>query len=118
MIHRHRGNRRYRTHTKAKRKERLLRETEGEYGYVKCFGILRKGKIHCSCPLCAQKTNSRLNRSRGPVQMEMKDGWTHPAPRGTRLSVTNGRYGKKNCTIAEKRSCDRMRLQMKEVWEE
>ena len=117
MIHRQRASRRYRAYTKAMRKYRLLKQLEGESWYVKHFGMLRKGKIHCSCPMCAAKTNTRLSKSRGPVCSEMRAGWAHPIARGTRIPVTCARYGKKNYTAAEKRSIDRMRFQIRE-WEE
>ncbi len=117
MIHRQRGNRRFRAYTKAMRKYRLVRQMQGEYWYVEHLGMLRKGKIHCSCPMCAEKTNTRLSKSRGSVYAEMRKGWTHPIARGTRIPTTCSRYGKKNYTAAEKRSIDRMRFQIKE-WEE
>ena len=54
-----------------------------------------KNKIHCSCPLCAAKTNSSLNKSKGPV-----------GRRGTRLACTNQRYGKKNYCMSDKKKVD------------
>ena len=58
MIHRHRGNRRWMTYRKAKRKARIVHELN-DYWYYPHFGQYRKGKIHCSCPRCAAKTNGK-----------------------------------------------------------
>lgn len=37
------------------------------YYFVKHEGMLRKGKIHCSCPMCSAKTNNKRNRCYGPA---------------------------------------------------
>ena len=102
MIHRHRGNRRYRDYIKAKRKADLIRR--GDVGWCyKHFHSLYKGKIHCSCPMCSCKTNIRQNKSRGPVSdVEGYVGW------GRRLACTNNRYGKKNYCISDRRKVDCM----------
>ena len=100
MIHRHRGNRRYQTYLKAKRKARIVHELN-DYWFYPHFGQYRKGKIHCSCPMCAAKTNTRVNKSRGAVSSSPTDA-RHV--RGCRLSVTNRRYGKKNYKFSELRS--------------
>ena len=110
MIHRHRGNRRDQTELKAERKERIVRELGGYWSYPH-FGQYRKGKIHCSCPMCAAKTNTKLNKSQGPVSMptiHRKDGTTATHVRGCRMAVTNGRHGKKNYKISDLRTFLRM----------
>lgn len=46
-----------------------------EYPYYKYDGMYSKGKIHCSCPLCASKTNhkdSKWKSSSGEVK-----NWKH-----------------------------------------
>lgn len=98
LIRRHRGNRRYTTFVKAKRKAKIVHEMN-DYWHYKYFGQYRKGKIHCSCPLCAAKTNNQINKSRGPLSQNR---------RLSRLSVTNSRYGKKNYKISERRKIDKM----------
>lgn len=47
---------------RAKKKANRLLRIEHQYGfsfYDDKKGYLRKGKIHCSCPLCRAKTNAR-----------------------------------------------------------
>lgn len=38
-----------------KRKKKIIKE-QHNYWYVQHDGILSKGKIHCSCPLCRHKS--------------------------------------------------------------
>ena len=45
-----------------------------------------KNKIHCSCPMCQSKTNSKSNKSKGSID---------PNRYFCRLATTNKRYGKK-----------------------
>lgn len=66
MLHKHRGNRRRQNWIKAKRKEKITREIYGcsplnEEGwhYYNNLNSYSKNKIHCSCPLCASKTNNK-----------------------------------------------------------
>lgn len=98
MIHKNRANRRMIAYTKARRKQRIVHELN-DYWHYKYFGQYRKGKIHCSCPLCVAKTNNQINKSRGPLSQNR---------RLSRLSVTNSRYGKKNYKISERRKIDKM----------
>ena len=86
-----RGSRRYQTYLKAKRKQDIVHELY-DYWYYPAFGYYRKGKIHCSCPMCSAKTNSKINKSRGPVDSSRNF---------CRMSTTNSRYGKKNYKISE-----------------
>lgn len=93
------------TKKKAERKAAVDRAVHGSCSYPS-FGYYRKGKIHCSCAMCAAKTNGRINKSRGPVSEDH---------RGTRLAVTNGRYGRKNYCAADKRKVDAMSARVQEV---
>ena len=43
------------TQTKALRKFNIVKSLHN-YWYYPHFGMYRKGKIHCSCPLCRAKT--------------------------------------------------------------
>lgn len=63
-----------------------------------------KNKIHCSCPMCAAKTNNKRNKSRGPVC----------GSRGVRVPNTCSRYGKKTYTMSDKKKIDSMRYQLAE----
>ena len=82
MIHKNRLNRRKTNYKKAARKQRIVHDCYNEE-YYKFFGQYNKGKIHCSCPLCACKTNRR--KGFGPYK----------------------RYGK-NYTRQDMRSIDRL----------
>lgn len=60
MIHKNRFNRRKTNYKKAARKQRLVHECYPNIEeYYEHYGQYIKGKIHCSCPLCAAKTNRR-----------------------------------------------------------
>lgn len=43
------------THSKTLRKYHLIRDIYPNTYHIKHYGDLRKGKIHCSCPLCRAK---------------------------------------------------------------
>lgn len=65
MIHRNRGNRRWRDRQKATRKQKISHfhkdiVTGGRLEWYKHFGQYKKGKVHCSCPLCRAKTNDEF----------------------------------------------------------
>lgn len=105
MIHKNRGNRHYLTEKKVRRKIRIIHELNDYWSYP-AEGYLRKGKIHCSCPMCTAKTNGSINKSRGPVS---------DSRHGTRLAVTNARYGRKNYKTSDKRRVDRMQDMLKEA---
>ena len=58
------AERRYKTKMKQRRKVEIVRETFNEHSLEllddkRYVGKLKKGKVHCSCPLCSQKTNRR-----------------------------------------------------------
>ena len=68
---RNRAWRRHKNYTKAKRKQRIVHE-QNDYWHYPYFGQYIKGKIHCSCPMCAYKTrNKGKHRNRqlwhGPI---------------------------------------------------
>lgn len=103
MFHKDRQSKRKLTYHKAKHRERVARQL-GDCWHYEHLGQYRKGKIHCSCPMCAAKTNAGINRSRGPV-----DGSRH-----CRCSVTNHRFGKKNYRAADLRQVIGMRQELDE----
>ena len=43
-----------------RKKKRIIHE-QGDYWYVDHDGILSKGKIHCSCPMCRHKSYDHAN---------------------------------------------------------
>lgn len=115
MIRHHRGNRRDMTETKAKRKANIVHML-GDYWYYPHFGQYRKGKIHCSCPMCAAKTNTSINKSRGPVYKSPVDpdtGLSLTGNRGSRLTLTNYRLGKKNYKHSDRKKVEGMLEQLK-----
>ena len=96
MIRKNRGNRRFQNYTKSKRKAKILSYTSS-YDVKGSLNRLSKAKIHCSCPMCTSKTNSRYIRSKGPVSE-----YTYISDRGDvvhiqrtlRPSVTNHKMSK------------------------
>lgn len=90
--------------SKARRKQKICQKHYG-FEYYDNLHEYSKNKIHCSCPLCSAKTNTKINKSRGPVS----------SVRGLcRLAVTNGRFGKKNYSISECKQLERMSFDMGE----
>jgi hypothetical protein len=59
MKNRATAERRHKDIVKAIRKKKLSKIIYGEYELYKNLHQYSKNKIHCSCPLCAAKTNSR-----------------------------------------------------------
>ena len=106
MIRHHRGNRRHQDDLKAKRKQNIVHEL-GDYWHYDHFGQYRKGKIHCSCPMCAGKTNAKINKSGGPVSSDARR-------KGCRLSVTNDRCGKKHWKHSDRIKVEKMAM---EIWD-
>ena len=89
------------------RKKRICKNVYGFDWYRNGDGHYNKGKIHCSCPMCAAKTNDRkLVKSRGPIS---------PMRGLCRLDVTHARYGRKNWTISDRRRIDSMNSQLDEI---
>lgn len=99
MYHKNRGNRRYQTYLKSKRKENIVHNLNN-YWHYKHFGQYRKGKIHCSCAMCSAKTNTNINKSNGPV--------CNIITYTNRLSVTNHRKGKKNYKISDIKKLEKL----------
>ena len=55
-----RAERRHLDRTKALRKHAIAREMYGsDFDYYKDLHTYSKNKIHCSCPMCRNKTNGR-----------------------------------------------------------
>ena len=79
MIHKNRCNRRFTTRNKAKRKRKIINELiNPEWNSVewyKHFGQYRKGKIHCSCPICRAKTNHRQMLWKGNGRTPGGNNW-------------------------------------------
>lgn len=99
------------TEAKARRKARIVHELN-DYWFYEHFGQFRKGKIHCSCPTCANKTNASYSKSRGSVYqppIDEKTGRSATGRRGCRIPSTNGRFGKKNWKFSDRRKVDGMR---------
>lgn len=61
-----RGDRRHVDDMAALRKVHIVHMLN-DYWYYPEFGYYRKGKIHCSCPICSAKTNGASLQSRRPV---------------------------------------------------
>ena len=59
MKNRATAERRHKNMAKAIRKKKLSKIIYGDYELYKNLHQYSKNKIHCSCPLCAAKTNSR-----------------------------------------------------------
>ena len=90
---------------KASRKQKIAKEIQ-HIEWYDSFGKYKKGKIHCSCALCAAKTNDRLFKSRGPVSEVRR---THSG----RYATTTERFGK-NYSGRDKRIIIRMDQDMEE----
>lgn len=101
-----RQKRRRTDYLKAKRKNRIAKRVYNG-GWEAPFGYFRKGKIHCSCPMCSGKTNSSINKSKGPTS-EVRIGHI------SRLAVTNKRYGKKSYKPSDMKKVDKLVSQMEE----
>lgn len=109
----HRKQRIRTTDIKRKRKEKIANAIYPD-GFHVVAGYFRKGKIHCSCPMCTAKTNDKINCSKGPVSETVLG--KHKVARGTRLTGTHHRYTK-NWTPTDRRRIDEMRDQLKEIYE-
>lgn len=103
MIHKNRGNRRKTDWAKAIRKQEIVHD-QHDYWRYPSLGYYRKGKIHCSCPMCSAKTNDCINKSNGAVDGSGRNG--------TRLTGTHMRYGKKNWKISDRKKIDRYNQQL------
>ena len=81
-----------------------------EYGWEYYDNIHQysKNKIHCSCPSCKAKTNTKMNKSKGPVsRFGAKMG---------RIPCTNDRYGKKNYKISDRIKIDRLNSSLEDYY--
>lgn len=85
------------------KKKAICKDVYG-FEWYKEDGCYNKGKIHCSCPICSEKTNDKkLIKSNGPV-----------SKRESKLSTTHKRYGRKNWTISDKRKLNSIDNQLDE----
>ena len=107
MIHKNRGNRRKTNYKKAIRKAKIIKNLNNYWNY-KSLHELSKGKIHCSCPFCAIKTNNAINKSKGSVDGNRSF---------CRLACTNNRYGRKYWKISDRKKIDNMNYQIFEYKE-
>ena len=85
---------------KALRKRRIAEEVYyggKEHPYYDNLHQYSKNKIHCSCPMCSCKTNTKIYKSRGPV-----------GSHDMRQTISCKRYGKKNYKVSEIRKIDRL----------
>ena len=103
---RNRGDRKHVDDMAVIRKMRIVHMLS-DYWYYPAPGDYRKGKIHCSCPICKAKTNGSSLKSHGPVDQAREEG-TRRHPHGTRIMCTNGRYGRKHYKPADMRKVDRL----------
>lgn len=60
MIHKRISYRRKQRIRAIKHKEHIVKSVYSEPSSVKARGILSKGKVHCSCSLCAAKTKRNM----------------------------------------------------------
>ena len=92
---------------KAVRKRNIcLQEYGGEY--YDNLHQYSKNKIHCSCPLCTAKTNTKINKSKGPVSAySTKCG---------RIPTTNNRMGKKNYSISDLRKIQKLNSSLEDYY--
>ena len=108
-MNRDRAYYRYQREKHIRRKLGILRRLGGdEYVYAWSRdrpGCLSKGKIHCSCPMCAAKTNSGIYRSRGPFSAVRSF---------CRVPMTNERFGKKHFKWSDKKSVSKMLQELEE----
>ena len=102
MIHKNRGNRRKQNVRKALRKARIVHNLHDYWNYSSIHS-LSKNKIHCSCPMCKEKTNNKENKSKGPLDSNRSF---------CRLACTNNRYGRKYWKHSDRQKIDSMAAQI------
>lgn len=78
---RDRRYRRYQRRAHIGRKKRILKNLKW-YWKPKCLGVLSKGKIHCSCPLCSAKYREepkiRDKRQKSRIEQYIEEEFKHP----------------------------------------
>lgn len=82
---------------KALRKRRISRSYYVLSDWYNNLHQYSKNKIHCSCPMCSCKTNTKIYKSRGPV-----------GSHDMRQTISCKRYGKKNYKVSEIRKIDKL----------
>lgn len=90
---------------KAIRKKAICKHAYG-WEYYDNLHQYSKNKIHCSCPMCASKTNDKVNKSKGPVA-DRKPGFCGRVP------MTDKRLGK-NWKVSDRRKIDSLNNRLKE----
>lgn len=66
-----RAERRHRDFVKALRKQRIALDLY-EHDWYTSLHAYSKNKIHCSCPMCASKTNNKQLKIYDPTLLEKK----------------------------------------------
>lgn len=97
-MHRTSAERRHNDYKKAKRKQDICIH---EYGweYYDNLHQYSKNKIHCSCPACSAKTNTRKSKGNGPVSSRYANH---------HFGTSNERYGKKNYKTSDKKKIQKL----------
>ena len=62
MANRSRAYIRYQRRNHINRKKRIIKN-QCDYWYYEFEGVLSKGKIHCSCPICRRKSYDKASRA-------------------------------------------------------
>lgn len=118
---RNRAWRRYKNYTKARRKRDIdlnshwwpanyaalfnYEVREQRIGWYDNLHQYSKNKIHCSCPMCSAKTNTRKSKGNGPVSSRYANH---------HFGTSNERYGKKNYKVSDKKKIQKLNYDYKE----
>lgn len=83
-----------------------------EYGweYYDNLHQYSKNKIHCSCPICSSKTNTKMNKSKGPMDPNRR------FHRAVVPTVTNSRCGKKNYKISDMKKIQELNSSLEDYY--
>ena len=98
-----RAKRRHKDVSKALRKASISKLVY-QFNWYDNLHQYSKNKVHCSCPLCSCKTNTKIYKSRGPMSNHHM-----------RQTGSNHRYGKKNYKLSDLRRMDSMFYEDKEA---
>lgn len=118
-----RAKRRRTDRSKAWSKVRICK-LAGMHVEPKKLHMYSKNKIHCSCPMCAAKTNTRVYKSKGPIGFQFVASWkdedgkikTYAPTRESRQSLTCMRRGKKHYKPSDIRRVDELLQQEQEFY--
>ena len=89
-----RAERRHKDFSKASRKEKISKLVY-QFNWYDNLHQYSKNKVHCSCPMCSCKTNTKIYKSKGPISNHHM-----------RQTGSNHRYGKKNYKFSDLRKLD------------